>query len=83
MNEKRVRRGIRTVFSEGHQPTDAELHEHWLGVARRDGHRNYHRLISYIDERRENEERWTAALERTDRPLRSSGAMPTPSRAST
>ena len=68
-NEKAFARSMRGIFSDAHQPSDEELHELWTGVARRDGHRNYHRLIRYIDERRENADAWAAALERTDRPL--------------
>jgi pimeloyl-ACP methyl ester carboxylesterase len=68
-NERAFARNMRTIFSDAHQPSDDDLHQLWLGVARRDGHRNYHRLIKYMDERRENAGRWSAALERTDRPL--------------
>jgi pimeloyl-ACP methyl ester carboxylesterase len=68
-NERTFARNMRSIFSDVHQPSDDELHQLWLSVARRDGHRNYHRLINYIDERRENADRWSAALERTDRPL--------------
>jgi pimeloyl-ACP methyl ester carboxylesterase len=68
-NERTFARNMRSIFSDAHQPSDDELHQLWLSVARRDGHHNYHRLVKYIDERRQNAERWTAALERTDRPL--------------
>jgi pimeloyl-ACP methyl ester carboxylesterase len=68
-NEKAFARSMRSIFGDDHQPSDAELHEHWEGVARRDGQRNYHRLIRYIDERRENADRWAGALEQTDKPL--------------
>ncbi len=68
-NERAFGRNMKSIFSDEHQPSDEELHELWLGVARRDGHRNYHRLIKYIDERRANADRWSAALERTDKPL--------------
>jgi pimeloyl-ACP methyl ester carboxylesterase len=68
-NERSFAASMRGIFSDAHQPTDAALHELWLGVARRDGQRNYHRLIRYIDERRTYADRWAGALERTDRPL--------------
>jgi pimeloyl-ACP methyl ester carboxylesterase len=69
MNERAFRASMRRVFSAGHQPSDAELHEHWIGIRRRDGHRLQHELIRYIDERRLHADRWGPALERTDRPL--------------
>jgi pimeloyl-ACP methyl ester carboxylesterase len=68
MNEKRFAAGLRRVFAREHMPTDAELHEHWLGVARHGGSRRYHRLIRYIDDRFEHERRWVDALEGTDVP---------------
>ena len=68
-NERAFVRSMRGILSDDHQPSDEELHQHWLGIARREGHRNYHRLIKYIDERRENADAWGGALERTDRPL--------------
>jgi pimeloyl-ACP methyl ester carboxylesterase len=69
LNERAFARNMRSILSEAHQPSDDQLHQLWLSVTRRDGHRNYHRLIKYIDERRQNADRWAAALERTDRPL--------------
>jgi pimeloyl-ACP methyl ester carboxylesterase len=63
LNESGFTGGLRKVFSETHQPSDAELHEHWLSIARRDGGRNFHELIRYIDDRLENEARWTGAIE--------------------
>jgi pimeloyl-ACP methyl ester carboxylesterase len=68
-NERSLASSMRTIFSAEHQPSDEELHELWLGVARRDGSRNYHRLIRYIDERRANADRWGGAIASTDRPL--------------
>jgi pimeloyl-ACP methyl ester carboxylesterase len=68
-NERAFAQNMKSIFSNEHQPSGDELHQLWLGVKRRDGHRNYHRLIKYIDERRQNADRWAAALERTDRPL--------------
>jgi pimeloyl-ACP methyl ester carboxylesterase len=68
-NERGFARSMRRIFGDDHQPSDAELHELWLGVCRRDGHRIPHLLIRYIEERRENADAWAGALERTDRPL--------------
>jgi pimeloyl-ACP methyl ester carboxylesterase len=68
-NERSFAANMRGIFGPHTKPTDAALHQHWLGIARRDGQRNYHRLIRYIEERRQNAERWGASLERTDRPL--------------
>jgi pimeloyl-ACP methyl ester carboxylesterase len=69
MNESAFARGMRKVFSETHQPSDEEMHELWLSVDRRDGKLVQSELLRYIDERRENEARWTAAIEAPGVPL--------------
>ena len=68
-DERALTRSLRSTLSSDHQLSDAEMHELWLGVSRRDGHRIAHRLIAYVEERRRNAEAWTAALSDTDRPL--------------
>ncbi|MGI8609717.1 MAG: alpha/beta fold hydrolase [Candidatus Dormibacteria bacterium] len=70
LSERRFGPALAEIFGPDHQPTKAELHQHWLSVARRNGSRNYHRLIRYIPERRANATRWEAALEKTGVPTR-------------
>ena len=70
LSEGRFGRALAEVFGNAHQPSATELHQHWLSVARRQGSRNYHRLIKYIPERRANAPRWEEALEQTGVPLR-------------
>jgi pimeloyl-ACP methyl ester carboxylesterase len=41
----------------------------WTTMSRDDGHRLLHLLIRYIVDRRDNENRWVQALEKTDVPL--------------
>jgi pimeloyl-ACP methyl ester carboxylesterase len=68
MNERALARALRRICA--HPPSDDEVHEHWLGLARHGGARIQHRLIRYIEDRREHAARWTGALERTDVPRR-------------
>jgi len=70
LDERRFGPALAEVFGPAHQPTSAELHQHWQSVARRQGGRNYHRLIKYIPERRANAARWEGALEKTSAPIR-------------
>ncbi len=70
VSEETFTNSLRFTFSPQHMPSDAALHELWLGVANRDGHRIGHRLIHYIHDRRANAARWTHALETTDVPRR-------------
>jgi pimeloyl-ACP methyl ester carboxylesterase len=68
MSERTLSRAFGRIFA--HAPSDEELHEHWLGIARHGGDRIQHRLIRYIEDRRTHEARWTGALESTDVPRR-------------
>jgi pimeloyl-ACP methyl ester carboxylesterase len=70
LSEEQFGKALAEVFSETHQPTPGELHQHWESVARRGGSKNYHRLIKYIPERRANSGRWETAVERTAVPIR-------------
>jgi pimeloyl-ACP methyl ester carboxylesterase len=68
INERALARSLRRVFA--HPPSDAELHEHWLGIERHGGARVQHLVIRYIEDRLRHAERWTGALEGTDVPRR-------------
>src|SRR5258708_5677980 len=70
MSEGRFARGFAEIFAPEHQPTADEFHQHWLSVARRDGFKNYHRLIKYIPQRRANARRWEGAVENSATPIR-------------
>jgi len=58
-------RALSTTFSPDHQPSSEALHQLWLSVSRRDGHRIGHRLIQYIRDRQRHGARWVDALEQT------------------
>lgn len=70
VNERAFTRGLSRVFAPEHMPSEEDLQQHWLGIARRDGHRIQHRLIRYIDDRLRHRDRWVGALEGTDVPRR-------------
>jgi pimeloyl-ACP methyl ester carboxylesterase len=70
VTERAFSRSLSSVFSSGHQPTAAELHEQWQLVRRRGGIAVTPRLLGYMRERRTNAPRWEGALERTAVPLR-------------
>jgi pimeloyl-ACP methyl ester carboxylesterase len=59
--EARFATSIREVF--GRPLSDADVHEMWLSLQRRDGYLRTHALLRYIDERRANATRWVGALE--------------------
>jgi pimeloyl-ACP methyl ester carboxylesterase len=68
IDEQAFAGGLGRVFAPDHRPSEAEFHEHWLGISRRGGNRIQHRLIRYIDNRLEHRDRWVGALEGTDVP---------------
>jgi pimeloyl-ACP methyl ester carboxylesterase len=61
--ERAFAASMQRVFAPEHRPSAAQLHEHWLGIARHDGHRIYDKLVHYLSDRVENEARWRTALE--------------------
>jgi len=58
------------VFGPATQPSAAELDDFWSLVAAHDGPAVMHRLIRYIPERREQRDRWLAAMQKGGVPLR-------------
>lgn len=58
------------VFGPATQPSAAELDDFWSLVAAHAGPAVMHRLIRYIPERREQRDRWVAAMQKGGVPLR-------------
>lgn len=56
------RAGIAETFSNEHQPSDETVEAMLALIAHNNGDRLLPRLIRYVEERRANQERWTAAL---------------------
>lgn len=57
-----LRPGLRETFSEDNQPSEDELDAMIALLRHNGGDQILPRLIRYIEERRENQERWTSAL---------------------
>lgn len=70
LKEKAFRQNLRQVFGPSTPPSDAELAAFWALASRKRGTRIYHKLIRYMDDRREHRERWVGALQNTPVPLR-------------
>lgn len=60
---------MRRIFGPGTPPDEALLDGFWSLLERNGGRRVLHRLIRYIDERREHRARWVGALQSADVPL--------------
>ncbi|MDE3735711.1 alpha/beta hydrolase [Pseudomonas resinovorans] len=58
------------VFGPNTQPSERELDDFWRLIAESDGPSVMHRLIHYIPERRQQRDRWVAAMQKGGVPLR-------------
>lgn len=62
INENKFRVSFSEVFGKQSQPTIEELVDFWYLITYNNGLRNYHKLIRYITERKQNRERWVKPL---------------------
>jgi pimeloyl-ACP methyl ester carboxylesterase len=69
-NEAGFNSSFSTVFGPNTQPKPEELKDFWRLIKHNRGHRQMHRLIRYIEERREHRERWVGALQKAAVPIR-------------
>ncbi|BDB21871.1 epoxide hydrolase [Pseudomonas sp. CYM-20-01] len=58
------------IFGPNTRPSESALDDFWSLIDRNDGTRILHKLIAYIPQRRRLRERWVAAMQHTDVPLR-------------
>ncbi|MFZ3280228.1 alpha/beta fold hydrolase [Pseudomonas sp.] len=63
-------KSFRQIFGPQTRPTESELDDFWSLVESNRGPRIMHKLIGYIPERRVQRDRWVAAMQRGDVPLR-------------
>ena len=69
-DRRRLGASLRRISGVLNPPDEAELDAFWTLIAQHDGPAVLHRLIRYIPERRQQRERWVAAMQRTRVPLR-------------
>ncbi len=67
MNRKRFGKSFAEVFGPETQPGEDELDVFWSFIAHNNGHRRFHRLLHYMNERQANAERWVGALQPAQR----------------
>ena len=70
VHEGRFRKSFSAVFGAHTQPTSAELLAFWALLNHNHGRRVIHLISRYQRERHTFKDRWTAALQKTDVPLR-------------
>jgi pimeloyl-ACP methyl ester carboxylesterase len=62
MNRKRFGENFCKVFGPDTKPSTNELDEFWRLICLQNGHRISHKLLHYIQDRRQHRERWVGAL---------------------
>lgn len=68
--QKAFNRSFSLVFGAQTKPSAFELDHFWALLQHDGGHHQLHRLIRYIDDRRQHRARWVDALQRAPCPLR-------------
>jgi pimeloyl-ACP methyl ester carboxylesterase len=66
----RIAASMRRIFGAGSQPDEALLDDFWTLVSQGGGRRIMHKLIRYMQERREQRARWVGALQAAAVPLK-------------
>ena len=61
-NRLSLKRGLGATFSEAHPLSSDEARGQWALMSHDQGHRNLHRLISYVRQRTEFADRWHGAI---------------------
>jgi len=61
---------FKQIFGPDSRPSESALDDFWSLIDAQDGPRVLHKLIGYIPQRRRQRERWVAAMQRGDVPLR-------------
>lgn len=57
------------TFGRSTQPEGYELHDMWKLVRHKNGHQNLGKLLSYMEERRLNQDRWVGAIKSGKTPM--------------
>lgn len=66
--ESRFRKSFSEVFGKNTKPTDQELKDFWYLISNKKGNKLMHKLIKYIDDRKQHRDRWVNAIIETPIP---------------
>ncbi len=69
-NESAFNKSLSAVFGEKTKPNSKELHEFWQLIDHNKGQYISHKIIRYINERKQYRERWVTPLQQTSVPVR-------------
>lgn len=69
MNKASLRKGFTKIFGNTSPPSDNEIDTLWQLIQHNDGKRVLPKLLSYLDDRKQHGQRWTASMISTTVPL--------------
>jgi len=69
-NRTKLKKNFNQIFGPYTQPSEEELTAFWTLISANGGRYVFHLLIRYMQERKDNRERWVGALEKAKIPLR-------------
>ena len=69
-NESKFKSSFSAVFGAHTRPSEEELQAYWSLITEQNGHRIFHRLIRYIEDRKQHRPRWVGALQQAQVPVR-------------
>jgi len=67
---EKLGKNFKKIFGPNTQPSEKELDEFWELINTNDGKYVFHRLIRYMQERKDNRERWVGAIQNATIPIR-------------
>lgn len=69
-NREKLGKNFKKIFGPKTQPTEKELDEFWSLINTNGGKYVFHLLIHYMQERKDNRERWVGAIQQANIPIR-------------
>ncbi len=69
-NREKLGKNFKRIFGPKTQPTEKELDEFWSLIHTNGGKYVFHLLIRYMQERKDNRERWVGAIQQATIPIR-------------
>lgn len=69
-NREKLGKNFKKIFGPNTQPTESELDDFWHLIINNDGKKIVHRLIHYMQERKDNRSRWVNAIQQANIPIR-------------
>ena len=69
-NREKLGENFKKIFGPNTQPTEKELDEFWELISNNGGKYIFHKLIRYMQERKDNRTRWVGAIQEAKIPIR-------------